>query len=202
MTIASPITGRGLRMLIALGLCAALTACQQGAAQLEQFGSRNMMRFALDKPYERVANTPDTSSNPLQPEPVYGQRFASTVLEDGNTIHRHIRGFETSSTSTDLGIIRQSERSASTVRLSYFRVGPDGIVNDWAAGSVPGSNQRCISHIGGIIQRCETEAAAEQDIADYDAVVTTSSGQSIASWGLPADEPQAAAGSDATGGQQ
>lgn len=168
-------------------LMLALAGCQQGASQLEQFGARNVMRFAMDKPYEQVARTPDMSSNPLQPEPAYGPLLASTALEDGNVIRRHIRSIETFSANTDLGIIRQSERTGSSLRLSYFRVGPDGIVNDWAAGSVPGSTNRCVRYAAGIIQRCESDAAAERDIADYDAVVTTSSGQSIAVWGLPAE---------------
>lgn len=180
---------------LALTATLMLGACQSTASRVEQFGARNVMLFAMNKPYEQVVNTPDFQADTLGREKIYGPLLASYTLASGDAVHRHIKSDVSSTSNVDLGLITQRERENYTIRLAYFRVGPDGIVRDWAAGSVPGASSRCVGYAGGIIRRCDDRAAIDRSLAEFDAIVRTSAGQPLSSWGpsaspaiVPVDE--------------
>lgn len=65
-------------------------------------------------------------------------------------------------------------------------MGADGIVEDWATGSVQGSASDCVQYIGGIINRCNDMRQLRASLALYDIRVATKAGQPISSWGEPA----------------
>lgn len=101
------------------------------------------------------------------------------------TIYRHMAPSARTETGTNfVGLVGSSSVSNNN-RLSYFLVGPDGIVKDWATGSVPGNASSCITYIGGIIQRCSDLTQFQTSLAIYDSRVLTKDGQPISSWGNP-----------------
>ncbi len=58
-------------------------------------------------------------------------------------------------------------------RLSYFLVGPDGVIKDWATGSVEGTTNDCIRYIVVLIQKCTDASQLQASLALYDIRVLT-----------------------------
>ncbi len=162
---------------------AALGGCSSIEKKAEEISSRSFSRYAVGRPYANVASLPDYDADTLGRIKMFGDPVGSYRLADGDVVHRHVKQEERSTTSVDFGLIRQSESKSYAVRLSYFRVGPDGMVRDVASGFVPGGKQRCIGYVGGLISKCEDSQALNRTLLEYDSVVRTSSGQPVTSWG-------------------
>jgi hypothetical protein len=112
--------------------------------------------------------------------------IGETQLTNGTTIYRHMApGARTESGTNFAGLVGSSSVSQNN-RLSYFLVGPDGIVRDWASGSVQGTASDCVQYIGGIINRCSDMRQLQASLALYDMRVATKAGQPISTWGQPA----------------
>lgn len=62
----------------------------------------------------------------------------------------------------------------------------NGVVKDWATGSVQGSASDCVQYIGGIINRCNDMRQLQASLALYDVRVATKAGRPISSRGEPA----------------
>jgi hypothetical protein len=179
------------RALIGLAALLALAACTTPPQSLMNAANRSYMRYAMGKPYAQVASLNPTTMEGLAGRTAYGPMIGTYQLADGNRVYRHIDDVQTGESNVDFGIFSQRHTVSSTYRLAYFRVGPDGVVNDWAVGSLPGASVRCVSYAVGIFRQCEDLQSLRQSLSFYDSVVRTSSGQPLSSWGTPV--PDAAA---------
>ncbi|MDQ0134019.1 hypothetical protein J2T08_001937 [Neorhizobium galegae] len=176
-----------LSMALALALTGALTGCSQVAEKAENAANRSFTSYAMGRPYAEVANVGQSTLARLSgSEATFGPMIGATQLKNGMTIYRHIApAARTESGSSFGGLVGRSTVSQNN-RLSYFLVGADGIVRDWATGSVQGSTSDCVQYIGGIINRCADMRQVEASLALYDMRVTTKGGQPVSAWGEPA----------------
>ncbi|SMC96830.1 hypothetical protein [Rhizobium sp. RU36D] len=174
--------------LVAMGLALVLAGCSSMAEKAENAANRSFTSYALGKPYQQVAALGQSPLEQLagNDRATFGPSIGSTPLADGSVIHRHMAPGAQTETGSDFGGLVGTSRQSTNMRLSYFLVGTDGIVKDWATGSVQGSTSDCISYIGGIINRCTDTRQLEGSLALYDSRVLTRGGQPISSWGTPA----------------
>ena len=173
-----------MRCFIALVAAALLASgCTTPPESLLNAANRNYMRYAMGKPYAEVASLNPTTLEGLAGRTAYGPMIGSFELADGNRVYRHIDNVQTGESKVDLGVFSQRSTVSTTYRLAYFRVGPNGIVNDWAVGSLPGESLRCVSYAIGIFRQCESQQSLRQSLDFYDTLVKTSTGQSLAAWG-------------------
>ncbi len=170
-----------------MAMIAVLSGCIGPPEKVVEMANRSYMRAAMGKPYQQVADSRLPGSLiPGQGEPAYGPMIGSYRLENGDMVYRHIGDGATSTSSTDFGSLAGGERKSVLLRLAYFRVGADGIIRDWATGSLAGGQTACRYYIAGIFQRCTDIEAQRQSFAIYDSLVKTSSGAPLSSWGPPA----------------
>jgi hypothetical protein len=179
-------------ILLAVMLVAAACQAQQS---VQDFSNRQFSRYAIGKSYAEVAATPDFKEDTLGRVKMYGQPIGSYQLVSGEMVHRHIKRYGASVSTTDFGFIKQSEKVRYEYRLAYFLVGPDGIVKDMAIGIVPGETNKCVGYFYGLVENCEDGETPTQSLAIYDQVVRTSGGQPISAWGSAAAPPAQATGS-------
>lgn len=164
-----------------------LTACGSVTEKAETMANRSFTSYALGKPYAQVASI---GTSPLEQlsgndRATFGPMLGATPLTNGMTIYRHMApSARTETGSSFAGLVGTSTVSDNN-RLSYFLVGPDGIVKDWATGSVTGNASDCVSYIGGIIKKCSDVKQFNAALSLYDARVLTKDGQSISVWGTP-----------------
>lgn len=169
-----------LSALMFVGAALFAAGCTAPPEGMVDMANRNYMRFAMNKPYASVAALqPDVMSG----ETAFGPMIGSFALADGDTVYRHVGLGATSQSSADFGVIGGGKRVSTLLRLAYFKVGPDGVVRDWAVGSVPGDQSACRHYAAGIYETCTDVAAQRQSFAVYDSVVKTSSGQPLSAWG-------------------
>ncbi|MEM1365331.1 MAG: hypothetical protein AAGH82_06220 [Pseudomonadota bacterium] len=165
-----------------------LVGCQGAKDGAQRFGAANYARFAINKPYTRAANLPDlgeTNLLKIGKSTAYGPMIGSYRLSNGDTVYRHFKPQSAGSSTLDLGLV-STEGEAFVVYLTWMRVNAAGIVSEVATGTVPGGNQRCLGFVGGVIRKCEDQAAQDQSLAFYDSVVRTRDGQGVyAAWGAP-----------------
>lgn len=164
-----------------------LAGCSQVTEKAEGMANRSFTSYALGKSYDHVANI---GMSPLErfagnDAATFGPHLGSTRLTNGMTIHRHMAPAARTETGSNFGGLVGTSSVSNNNRLSYFLVGQDGIVKDWATGSVPGNASSCISYIGGIIQRCSDVTLFESSLALYDARVLTKDNKPISVWGAP-----------------
>lgn len=184
-----PHPARAAAALLALLLAAPLTACSSVADKAESMANRSFTSYAEGKPYSEIASL---GSSPLERLSVnsdratFGPMIGETRLTNGMTIYRHMAPATRKETSTSFGGLVGTSTEDNNNRLSYFLVGPDGYVKDWATGAVQGSTSDCISYIGGIIKKCTDSGQMLAALALYDSRVLTKSGQPISVWGTPA----------------
>jgi len=171
---------------------ALLAACTTPPESLLNAANRNYMRYAMGKPYAQVASLNPTTMEGLAGRTAYGPMIGSFELADGNRVYRHIDNVQTGESTVDFGILSKRRTVSTTYRIAYFRVGRDGVVNDWAVGSLPGDSVRCVSYAIGIIRQCENQQSLGQSLDYYDSVVRTSRDQPIDVWGPRIEQPLAA----------
>ena len=167
--------------VVATGLT--LAGCNSMAEKAEALSGRTFPAYALNKSYASVAALPDYESDTLGRVRMFGDEVGSFTLANGDVVHRHAKREQRSTSSVDIGIIRNSESASYRMRLTYFRVGPDGIVRDFASGFVDGGSEKCISYVAGLMQRCQDMAALNRTLIEFDAAVRTRDGQTLAAWG-------------------
>lgn len=173
-------------------LLASLAAgCSQTADKIEAAANRSTTSWAMGKPYTKVAALGNSTLDQLSTEQYgFGQMIGQTPLVDGTILYRHIAPAAETETSSDFAGLVGTSKQITNYRLSYFKVGQDGIVKDWATGSAPGSISDCVSYIGGIFQKCTDQGRVKQALAVYDSSVQTSSGTPISNWGPSVSAPQ------------
>ena len=165
-------------------LAGIVAGCSQTAEKIENAANRSTTGWAMGKPYTQVAALGNSALDQLATEQTgFGQMIGQTSLADGTILYRHIAPAAQTETSSDfVGLIGKSKQ-VTNYRLSYFKVGQDGIVKDWATGSAPGSISDCVTYISGIFRKCEDQGRIKQALFVYDNQVRTSSGSPITSWG-------------------
>ncbi|TCN33991.1 hypothetical protein [Sinorhizobium americanum] len=167
--------------VLSIGLAIALAGCSQVAEKAEKAANRSFTSYALGKPYVEVANLGQSPMARLSGSDAFGPLIGETRLADGMTIYRHMA--PSAETGTNFAGLVGSSTVSQNNRLSYFLVGTDGIVKDWATGSVQGSASDCVQYIGGIINGCNDMRQLQASRELYDMRVTTKAGQPISSWG-------------------
>lgn len=180
-----------MRAFAVVGVLALLAGCSSVTEKAETMANRSFTSYALGKPYAQVASI---GTSPLErlagnDEASFGPLLGSTRLTNGMTIYRHMAPAARTETGSSFGGLVGTSSVSNNNRLSYFLVGPDGIVKDWATGSVTGNASSCISYIGGIIQKCSDVAQFQTSLTLYDARVLTKDGQPISVWGAPEAVP-------------
>lgn len=173
------------RTYLAVVLMATFTGCTTAPEALQSLGDRNYMRYATGKPYGQIASQSQMSVEGLAGATIYGPMIGEYRLSDGDTVYRHIDNVESTRTNVDAGILMQRESVGTRYRLAYFRVGPDGVVKDWATSALPGERLGCTWYAGGFVQQCSSETQRVQSLAVYDSLVRTSSDKPLPSWGTP-----------------
>ncbi|MGR9498005.1 hypothetical protein ACU8OJ_14650 [Rhizobium leguminosarum] len=171
--------------ILSISLAIGLAGCSQVAEKAENAANRSYTSYALGKPYGRqswpVANGAafrlrrnlraddrrDAIDERHDDLPAYGARRPDRDRHEFRRPGRQFHDF--------------AEQPAF-----LFLVGADGIVKDWATGSVQGSASDCVQYIGGIINRCNDMRQLQASLALYDVRVATKAGQPISSWGEPA----------------
>lgn len=180
-----------MRAFAVVGMLALLAGCSSVTEKAETMANRSFTSYALGKPYTQVASI---GTSPLErlagnDEASFGPLLGSTRLTNGMIIYRHMAPAARTETGASFGGLVGTSSVSNNNRLSYFLVGPDGIVKDWATGSVTGNASSCISYIGGIIQKCSDVEQFQTSLTLYDARVLTKDGQPISVWGAPESVP-------------
>ena len=161
-----------------------LAACSQTAEKIETAANRSTTSWSLGKPYTQVAALGNSPLDQLAADQTgFGPLIGQSRLSDGSTIYRHIAPSAQSESYSDFGGLAASNQQVTNYRLSYFKVGRDGIVSDWAAGKASSSISSCVSYIAGIFQKCTEQARIDQAVEIYDTLVRTRSGGAITEWG-------------------
>ena len=174
--------------VLSIGLAIVLAGCSQVAERAENAANRSFTSYALGKPYAEVASLGQSPMARLSgSEATFGPMIGATPLKGGMTIYRHMAPGAKTETGTNFAGLVGSSTVSRNNRLSYFLVGEDGVVKDWATGSVQGSASDCAHYIGGIINRCSDMRQFQASLALYDMRVATRGGQPISSWGEPAE---------------
>lgn len=185
------IVSGGMRVRLISGVvllvCLGLAGCSQVGQKVENAANRSFTSYAMGRSYAQVASLGTSTLAKLggNDRGTFGPLLGATKLSNGMTIYRHMAPAARTQTGTDFGGLVGSSSVSENNRLSYFLVGEDGIVKDWATGSVPGNASSCINYIGGIIQRCSDVTQFQASLALYDARVLTKGGQPISVWGAP-----------------
>lgn len=176
-----------MRSSIAILGVMGLAACTAVAEKAEVAANRSFTSYALGKPYQQVAALGQSPLDQLSgnESASFGPAIGSTPLANGMVIQRHMAPAARTETGSDFGGLAGRQTVSTRNRLSYFLVGPDGIVKDWATGSVLGTTADCITYIGGLINRCTDTRQLDMALAVYDAQVLTKDGQPISVWGAP-----------------
>ncbi|MDP1585583.1 MAG: hypothetical protein Q8M18_19365 [Bradyrhizobium sp.] len=158
-----------------------LAGCSSVAEKAEGVANRSFTSYALGKPYTEVASIGTSPMERLagNDRATFGPSIGSTPLANGMTIQRHMAPAARTETGTSFAGLVGTSTVSDNNRLSYFLVGTDGIVKDWATGSVQGSASDCVNYIGGIIRRCSDVKQFNAALAVYDARVQTKDGQPI-----------------------
>jgi hypothetical protein len=180
--------GYGMRFatILSIGLAIALAGCSQVAEKAENAANRSFTSYAMGKSYQEVANLGQSPMAQLSGSgATFGPMIGETRLTNGMVIYRHMAPGARTERGTSFGGLVGSSAVSENNRLSYFLVGPDGIVKDWATGSVQGNVRDCVQYIGGIINRCSDVRQLQASLALYDSQVATKAGQPISSWGEP-----------------
>ncbi|BAV45793.1 Uncharacterized protein MLTONO_0890 [Mesorhizobium loti] len=178
------------RFVLAFVILSACAGCTTAPEALQSLGDRNYMRYATGKPYTQIASQSQMSVEGLAGATIYGPMIGAYRLADGDTVYRHIDNVESTRTNVDAGVLMQRESVGTRYRLAYFRVGPDGIVKDWATGALPGERLGCTWYAGGFVQQCSSETQRLQSLAVYDSLVRTSNDRPLPSWGVPVTDAQ------------
>lgn len=181
---------RPAAFLPALLLATMLAACGSVTDRVEGAANRSFTSGAMGKPYAEVASLGHSPLEQLagNDRATFGPMLGATRLSNGMTIYRHMAPAARTETGTSFGGLIGTSSVSDNNRLSYFLVGQDGIVKDWATGSVPGNASDCVNYIGGIIKTCSDVRQFHAALALYDARVQTSGGQPLSAWGTPAPE--------------
>lgn len=162
-----------------------VASCSSTVEQLQEAGDRNYMRYAMGKPYQEVASlNPMTLESLTTGSTAYGPIVGGYRLDNGDRVYRHAASIQSSESSVDAGLFMQRRSVQNRYRLAYFRVGPDGLVKDWATGTLPGERVGCTAFAAGIFRTCTSDAEVAQSMAVYDSLVRTSNGQPLGTWGV------------------
>ena len=174
-----------IRPILVLFAMIFVAGCTQTANSIENAANRSSTSWAMGKPYTQVAALGTSTLAQLSTEPIgYGPMIRQSPLANGDILYRHVAPAAERSQGSDFGGIVASQRVNTNVRLSYFRVGADGVVSDWATGSAPGSVSDCIQYLGGLIKKCEDAARIRLGLQAYDARVKTRSGEPLSAWNV------------------
>ncbi|MEM7216321.1 MAG: hypothetical protein AAF423_12325 [Pseudomonadota bacterium] len=175
-----------MKLFVLLMIAGLIAGCSQTAEKIEAAANRSSTSWAQGKPYSQVAALGNRPLDQLSTEPVgFGQLIGQSSLADGTTVYRHIAPAAKTTSSSDFAGLVGTQKEVTNFRLSYFKVGQNGVVQDWATGSVPGSISDCVSYIAGIFQKCTDQGRVKQALAVYDSIVRTSTGSPMTSWGPP-----------------
>lgn len=176
------------RTIKGIALCALVVLAGCSATEkAEELTHKSYSRFAVGKPYAQVAALPNYESDMLGRVGMFGRPIGSYRLADGGTVHRHLIEQEAVTSEVDLGIVRQSRSVRYQHQLNYFRTDAAGIVTDLARGVVPAGARTCTAQLAGIVRSCEGGQTGGFDLALFDSVVRTASGQPVSVWGPPVD---------------
>ncbi len=175
-------------------LLLSLAACGGLADKVENVANRTYTSAAMGKSYTAITATDNSAIAALSGRRSnFGPTIGSTPLQNGDIVYRHIQPASKSSSDTSILGLVGTAAVKTNYRLSYFLVGQDGLVRDWATGAVPGTTSDCITFLSGIVQRCQDSQRLQASLQHYDSRVQTRSGQPIAVWGAPAEVPSPAA---------
>lgn len=169
------------RGFAAFFLLAALAGCMETQQRIQTAADSNVLGYTIGKPYAEVAAQKSLDDLLLRNK-AYGEVLSQAPLPGGDMLYRHAKPVEAGESGFNVGGLVGSSNKRFNYSLFYFRVGPDGVIKDYANGVLPGSEVSCMSYLGDIFRNCEDTQLLSDDLARLDGAVTTSSGQPLASW--------------------
>lgn len=140
----------------------------------------------VGRPYMQVANVAGAAGS--DGAAGFGPMAGSFALADGAIVYRHV-----APASGAVAANTVAGGPITDLRLSYFKVGPDGAVQDWATASVPASQSACPFYATGSFRHCTDFAARQQTFDAFDPAVRTAGGASLTGWGPRRADPVAPA---------
>ena len=175
-------TGRRLLAALALLTLSACTAPSERVVETPGSGaiagqSGDAIASPVGRPYLQVANAANAETTSS-----FGPMAGSFALDDGSIVYRHVAP---AASAVAAGPV-------TDLRLSYFKVGTDGTVQDWATGSVPAGQSACPFYVSGSCRHCTDFAARQQTFDTFDPVVRTAGGAPLTGWGSRRTNPVAA----------
>ncbi len=173
------------KLLIALLPAALVAGCGSTQGDLQQMADRNWLGYMVGKPYAGIAAEKKlTMDGLMHDDRAAGELISVSDLPGGDRLYRHVDRYQSGTMSSSAAGVYSKDSATYSYRLLYFRVSSEGVVRDYANGFVPGETQSCVGWIGGIFTKCKNELELRQTVDGFDAVVKTSQGQPLASWGL------------------
>ncbi len=145
-----------------VALCAALAGCGLIPKDLTERFNRSQQQDSVDKPYTQAIK----DRLYLRQEPIGTETLAS-----GFRIIKHVGDFP-EEPGQAIGPYREA---LNRVRVVYFLVDRDGMVQDWATVIHKAGKSRCWSSV------C-IDGAKQPPIDELDQVVRTSRGETLAAW--------------------
>jgi hypothetical protein len=154
-----------MKRIFVIAICFTLSGCGSFAAHIRNGLNHEALQSDIGKPYSRV----------VYDHPAYGPLVGRAKLANGDIIYKHVGRFGNES-SGYLGIYVKDKHID---RAIYFEVAPDGRIVDYATGFFHAGSTSCmLIFCGG-----KSGTPAHTPTSALDAVVKTSTGQPISSWG-------------------
>ena len=149
--------------------------------------------MAVGKPYHEVASLNPMTFESLTTGGGYGLWSGHRRLPAGEwrtACYRHAANIESSESTVACRDHHAEKRGRDAPPAGFiFRVGADGIVSDWATGTLPGERIGCTAYAAGIFRRLQfRDGNPPEHDGPTISLVQTSGGQPLSSWGTNVGE--------------
>lgn len=192
-------------ILVVIGVASCQTVENVMTSEPKVLSQSELTALMLDKPYlSSIASIKQTGfpkeakSNGAMVVPnasgsVFGPLISRYFLTEDFVVYRHGKQANpvplsaVTANDTSLGPVD----SAQPVTLTYFLVDPQGIVVDYATGSVTPDASGCITFSGDSVITCDNATELSAALRRFDQSVITREGATVASWSgnTPASQP-------------
>lgn len=183
-----------------------LTLQQQAALAIDSDYQTALYAISANGKAKDVIVPPTAAVDPnavaaptLPPAPAnnsFGPRIGQFFLADDYVVYRHALPQAVAQagpvidavTGQPVPLESDAAIAPTQVRLTYFLVSPQGIVDDYALGTLNVSTTACLQIISGSVIICDQPDRLSEDFEFFDSAVRTSKFQSLDTWNLSANE--------------
>ncbi|MCO6187348.1 hypothetical protein [Rhizobium sp. L1K21] len=174
---------RIFKILLFVFITASLAACSSTAEKLRNKSDRYQLSSTIGKPYAAIAASKSLKEAELfATRETYGRLIDQVTLPSGDTVYKHAGLREAGESSFDFSGLIGTSKTKLEYAIYYFRVGPDGMIRDYANGIVQGDRVNCIAFISGLITTCQNTDTLTADFTYIDTIVRTANGKPYSAW--------------------